>query len=91
MTPALAFCLVSNELQRAQARFQPFASDREGHSVIEEEYDEFWEDVKKNQAFFATLECIQLAAMSVRYLVDCCDQETGEKILRETTKPAEVR
>lgn len=52
----------------------PIASLHEGHSIIEEEYDEFWEEVKKQhheRSKEDTLtELVHLAAMCQRTAED---------------------
>lgn len=59
-----------SELKAATEKHGPFPSDRHGHSVIEEEFDEFWYEVKHGTRERAREEAIQLAAMSLRYLID---------------------
>lgn len=66
---------VRNELGRALGLFAPMHSPHEGKAVIEEEYDELWDHVKANTggSAAARAEAIQLAAMALRYALDCCD------------------
>jgi hypothetical protein len=62
---------VRAELLRAEAKHGlVFASPHEGHSVIEEEFDELWEDVKadRGREKCASDEAIQIAAMAVKYV-----------------------
>lgn len=58
------------ELRLATIKHGPFPSDRHGHSVIEEEFDEFWEAIKFGTLEEQRAECIQIAAMAVRFLMD---------------------
>jgi hypothetical protein len=63
------------ELGRALGLFAPMHSPHEGKAVIEEELDELWQHVKANTGggAEARAEAIQLAAMALRYALDCCD------------------
>ena len=61
---------IVNELRRATIKHGPFPSDRHGHSVIEEEFDEFWETVKFGTLEEQRIECIQISAMAIRFLMD---------------------
>lgn len=62
--------LVITELQRAQGRFPPYQSAHEGLAVIREEYLEFEQAVFHGSGEDAYIEAMQLAAMSLRYMVD---------------------
>ena len=70
-----AFGAVWNELLDASKAFQRFASAHEGAAVIREEHDEFWDEIKANKRPGARArqraEAVQLAAMAIRFLVDC--------------------
>lgn len=61
------------EVERAVWRFDPFNSPHEGWAVIREELDELWEHVKANtgRSDDALIEARQIAAMAVRYILDC--------------------
>jgi NTP pyrophosphatase (non-canonical NTP hydrolase) len=63
---------VASEVRRATTRHPPFNSAHEGYSVILEELDELWDEVKKRQKNVATMreEAIQVAAMAVRFVLD---------------------
>lgn len=65
---------VREEVLSAMTRFDPFNSPHEGKSVIEEELDELWLEVKANQGrtHSAEDEARQIAAMAVRYIIDLC-------------------
>lgn len=64
---------VGNELLVATERFPPFNSPHEGYAVILEELDELWERVKANEGRGpqAHSEAKQLAAMAMRYMLEC--------------------
>ena len=80
---------IVTEYKKAVAKFPEFNSCHEGYAVIEEELDELWAEVKKktsqpptNQPYSPSdyqdkkklrEEAIQVAAMSLRFLIDCCD------------------
>jgi hypothetical protein len=61
---------VVSELYKAMAKFDSMNSPHEGHSVIREEFEEMWEEVRANRHDLAIKECIQVGAMCLRYLVD---------------------
>lgn len=64
---------IINEVVRAKGKHpRDFSSPHEAHSVIEEEFDEFWDEVKaqKHDHNGMRTELIQTAAMCVRALVE---------------------
>lgn len=72
MNKDLAIALVGEELDRAMRAHKPLNSPHEGHSVIEEEFDELWDEIKPRQRSVERMrdEAVQLAAMAVRFVVD---------------------
>jgi len=61
------------ELERALRKHpRPLKSLHEGHSVIREEFEEFWDEVKAQNltAHSVELELVQTAAMCLRVLVE---------------------
>jgi hypothetical protein len=67
---------IYEEFLKASSKFPAFASEHEGYAVILEEMDELWEVVKLNQKNTdrhnkCRKECIQVAAMALRFLYDC--------------------
>lgn len=54
---------------------RPFASPYEGFAVIYKEVDELFAEIKahKGNRPIAAKEAIQIAAMAIRYVIDCCD------------------
>lgn len=79
-----ALALVRTELTAAMSKFPPFNSAHEGHSVIREEFDvELWEHVVAKQGArdidAMRKEAVQVAAMAVRFVIDICNSENGQK------------
>jgi len=66
-----ALCV--HELTRAAGLHEPFYSAHEGFAILQEEVDELWECVKTNRGYTqdAVDEAIQVAAMAMRYVLDC--------------------
>lgn len=65
---------VYDELKSATEKFGPFRVPHEGYAVILEELDELWDAIKDNQKFPEhRKECIQIAAMAIRYVLDLCE------------------
>lgn len=64
--------LVITELNAARREHAPMASAHEGYALILEELDELWEEVKMRKPVPERLrdEAVQIAAMSIRFLVD---------------------
>lgn len=72
---AMALNLAAEEINSAMSKFEPFNSPHEGLAVIEEEFLELREAVfwsKDSREAHMKEEAIQLAAMALRFLVDCC-------------------
>lgn len=74
------FRAVQVELDLAMGSFPPFNSLHEAFSVMNEEVDELWAEVKKKQGLaarpiMARKEAIQVAAMALRLILDCCERE----------------
>lgn len=63
------------EYREATSHYDPFHSMHEGFAVLLEEVDELWNEVKKNprerDPAKVRAECIQVAAMAMRFLADC--------------------
>jgi hypothetical protein len=62
--------LVGDEWDWAATKFPPFASAHEGYSIILEEVDELWEEVRKGNKAKARAEAVQVAAMALRFIHD---------------------
>lgn len=68
---------VQIELYRATDKFGPMRSPHEGWAILREEVDELWDEVKTNGSTEAMRkEAIQVAAMAVRFVLDCCEDES---------------
>lgn len=67
---------VQKEYDRATLTYGRFNSAHEGFAVMLEEVDELWDEVKKktNKRSKTAMrnECIQIAAMALRYITDIC-------------------
>lgn len=77
---------VKEEVLRATALHSPMHSPHEADSVIREEYEEFWDEVKRfnlpkgrDSRPQMREELIQLAAMAVRAISDVIDLPQGGK------------
>ena len=70
--------LVLNELTRAEVKFPSMHSPHEGLAIIEEEFLEFRQEVFWGTRERQREECIQLAAMAIRFLCDFGETD-GEK------------
>ena len=66
---------IAKEVERAIQLYEPFHSLHEGYAVLKEEVDELWDQVKVKQGSrwpgAVKDECIQIAAMAVRIIIDC--------------------
>jgi hypothetical protein len=76
---------IYEEFFKASSKFPAFASEHEGYAILLEEVDELWEVVKLNQKKperhnLCRKECIQVAAMALRFLYDRTPewQQAGE-------------
>jgi len=67
---------IAQELARARLKHpRGFHSEHEGWAVLFEEVDELWDEVRKQRNDQSEVhmrrECIQVAAMAVRFIEDC--------------------
>ena len=78
----IAIGMVREELEKATKKFGPFNSAHEGYAVIKEELDELWTEVKDKNSTNESLEkeAVQVAAMGVRFLIDCILQEQFQQV-----------
>lgn len=73
MEKNIAIKRVREELTSAQCDFEKFNSTHEGYAVILEELDELWDEIKTNgPQGRLQAEAVQVAAMALRFLIDCC-------------------
>lgn len=67
------------ELMVATQNYGPMASPHEGYAILLEEVDELWDEVKKSpkkrDPKAMRKEAVQVAAMALRFLVDCTDAD----------------
>ena len=76
---------VQDEVELAIKLHGAMASAHEGYTVLLEEVDELWDEVKlnprKNPQRNATMrkEAIQIAAMAIRFVLDVCDKKIDEE------------
>jgi len=61
---------VYDGLRHAQEQFAPLKNGHEGHSVLREEFDEFWEAVRAGDIDQAKKEALQVATMAVQFILD---------------------
>lgn len=70
---------VWDEWTSARDRYPKFNSAHEGFAVLKEEVDELWDEVRVKQSDPSRparmrAEAIQVAAMALRFLDDCCGE-----------------
>lgn len=74
---------VGVEVEKAVERYPAMNSPHEGFSVLAEEVDELWDEVKVKQGRRDVermrKEAIQIAAMAVRFIYDLCNPQAGQK------------
>ncbi len=75
---------IEEEFHRAVNKFPTFNSEHEGLAVIWEEFEELKAEVFKKEPDRENMrkECIQLATMAVRFIMDC-DVENKEDAKRK--------
>lgn len=68
---------VQKEYDHAVRKHGPFNSSHEGYAVILEELDELWDEIKKQKPDKVRMYCeaAQIAAVAIRFMVDCCKEE----------------
>lgn len=66
------------ELARAEAKFAPMHSGHEGLAVVEEEFEEFKREVFHGSRERQREECVQVAAMALRFIQDVSDRPEPE-------------
>lgn len=69
---------ILKEFEDATFKFPAFNNAHEGYAVLLEEVDELWENIKLNQSTPGRTElirdeAIQVAAMAIRLIYDCCE------------------
>jgi len=75
---ALIIADILKEHEKAVSTHPPFHSRHEGYAILQEEVDELWDLIKINHTKNPDCrkdmkkEAIQVAAMSIRFIEDCC-------------------
>lgn len=73
--------LQEREIESARSKHRPINSAHEGYSVILEELDEFWEEVRKKRSLRSpdkmVAELVQIAAMAQRTAEDVMMKKPG--------------
>jgi NTP pyrophosphatase (non-canonical NTP hydrolase) len=71
------------EVQQARDNWPGFNSAHEGFAVLLEEVDELkshvWTNQKRRDLPAMRKEAMQVAAMALRFMGECCDESTGRK------------
>ena len=62
--------LIESEIGYASDKFGPFHSAHEQHSVLQEEVDEWFDEIKKNMADCCQYELLQIASVALRYILE---------------------
>lgn len=60
--------LMQGEARAATKEFGPFKSPHEAYGVLKEEFEEWWDSIKKNE--FDDYELLQVVAVGYRYLLE---------------------
>lgn len=65
---------IEQELDRAREKHIKFPSTHHGYAVLAEEVDELWDHVRLKEPDPSEMrkECIQIAAMAIRFIEDVC-------------------
>lgn len=74
---------IIEEYNRAINKYQPFNSAHEGFAILLEELEELWDAIKLKQSNphrnkEMHTEAIQVGAMTLRFLIDCCGDYLDE-------------
>ena len=65
---------IESELSGAKEKYPSLNSTHEGYAVIKEEVDELWDMIKSSKVGISDdlmeKECVQIAAMAIRFIED---------------------
>jgi ATP sulfurylase len=76
---------IINEFNRATSKHPKFNSRHEVYAILLEELNELWEEIKKNHTkspeakIAQRKEAVQVAAMAMRFIYDCCEEPNPEE------------
>ena len=76
---------IDTEFKRATSLYPKFNSRHEGYALLDEERFELWLEVMKNHSkdkeaiIKMRKEAVQVAAMVMRFIYDCCDTKNPEE------------
>lgn len=67
------------EVKRARDIYPKFNSTHEGYAILQEEVDELWDEIKQKKSDILKLrnEAIQVGAMAIRFIQDCCEENVS--------------
>ena len=73
----MKYLQIENEIDQSRRQHGVFSGSHEGYAVILEEVEELWEQVKRKERDFKKMEkeCIQIAAMAIKFIEDVCEKE----------------
>ncbi len=72
--------LVEDEITKVRKKYKPYNSDHELYAVLQEEVDEFWDEVKKNGTYKRkTEELVQIIAVAKRGLEEIILHEMEDR------------
>lgn len=84
---SLAMQLIGLEYGRATRKFAPYNSAHEGHSIIREEVEELFDEIRLSKLPGAQQrqieEALQVASTALRFVIDLAGSETLAAIARE--------
>ncbi len=69
------------ELERATGLYSSMPGPHEGFVILQDRMGELWEEVREQERNKAAMsdEAIQVAAMAIRFILDCCVEEEEEE------------
>lgn len=77
---------IDKEYTHAISLHPKFNSRHEGFAILYEEVNELWDEVRKNHVKNPEARCtqrkeaVQVAAMAIRFIQDCCDESDTHEV-----------